>query len=226
MNFLNDIGDMMSGGKLVPQSGPPPYGEPLGGAVCDDVTTLAIQERAISFTGEDFDVVNVDTNQNFCRVRGAMLHLPGKDKMKIKTEDGDVAATLDRKLMAITPTYDILRGDGGDKIGWLEKAPVALTDTFLFHVEGEPHIGPFKPPAAYRLEGDFMDRRFVMKNNEDQVVAKVTMDRLIEFDAFDHYQVQVTKGMDPILVIACACAIDEEFDEEHKKRREEREKNQ
>jgi hypothetical protein len=30
--------------------------------------------------------------------------------------------------------------------------------------------------------------------------------------------------MDPIMVIACACAIDEEFDEEHKNRREEREK--
>jgi hypothetical protein len=26
--------------------------------------------------------------------------------------------------------------------------------------------------------------------------------------------------MDPILVVACACAIDEEFDEEHKKKRE------
>jgi uncharacterized protein YxjI len=224
MNFLSDIGDMMSGGKLVPQSEAPPYGEPLGGAVCDDETTLAIQERAISFTGEDFDVVNVETNQNFCRVRGAMLHLPGKDKMKIKTANGIVAATLDRKLIAFTPTYDILRGDSGDKIGWLEKAKIALPDTFLFYVEGEGGIGPFKPPAAYRLEGDFLDRRFVMKNSKDQVVAKVTMDQLIEFDAFNHYQVQVTKGMDPILVIACACAIDEEFDEEHKKRREEREK--
>jgi uncharacterized protein YxjI len=224
MNFLNDIGDMMSGGKLVTQSGSPPYGEPLGCAVCDDLTTLAIQERAISFTGEDFDVVNIETNQNFCRVRGAMLHLPGKDKMKIKTANGDVAATLDRVLMALTPTYDIMRGDSGDKIGWLEKAKIALTDTFSFHVEGEGGVGPFKPPAAYRLEGDFSDRRFVMKNSEDQVVAKVTMDRLVEFDAFNHYQVQVAKGMDPILVIACACAIDEEFDEEHKKRREEREK--
>jgi uncharacterized protein YxjI len=224
MNFLNDIGDMMSGGKLVTQSGSPPYGEPLGGAVCGGLTTLAIQERAISFTGEDFDVVNIETNQNFCRVRGAMLHLPGKDKMKIKTDNGAVAATLDRKMMALTPTYDILRGDSGDKIGWLEKAKIALTDTFLFHVEGAGGFGPIKPAAAYRLEGDFSDRRFVMKNSEDQVVAKVTMDRLVEFDAFNHYQVQVAQGMDPILVVACACAIDEEFDEEHKKRREEREK--
>jgi uncharacterized protein YxjI len=213
MNFLNDIGDMMSGGKLVPQSGSPPYGEPLGGTVCDDLTTLAIQERAISFTGEDLDVVNIETNQNVCRVRGAMLHLPGKDKMKIKTANGDGAATLDRKLMAFTPTCDILRGDSGDKIGWLEKATIVLADTFLFHVEGEGGVGPF----AYRLEGDFSDRRFVMKNSDDQVVAKVTI-----WCLYNHYQVQEAKGMDPILVIACACAIDEEFDEEHKNRREER----
>ena len=112
------------------------------------------------------------------------------------------------------------------KIGWLEKAGVALTDTFEFHVEGAGGVGPFKPPAAYKLEGDFLDRRFVMKNERGEVVAKVTMDQLIEFDAFNHYQVQVAEGMDPVLVVTCACAIDEEFDEEHKKRKEERERQQ
>ena len=225
MNFLNDIGEMMSGGKLVPQTQPLPFGTPLATRPSER-QTLAIQERAISFTGEDFDVYDLQANRPFCRVRGAMLHLPGKDKMKLKTNDGIVRATLDRKLIALTPTYDILRGDSGEKIGWLEKATIAFTDTFLFHVEGGGGFGPFKPAPAYKLEGDFLDRRFVMKNEKGEVVAKVTMDQLIEFDAFNHYQVQVAEGMDSILVIACACAIDEEFDEEHKKRREQREKNE
>ena len=57
----------------------------------------------------------------------------------------------------------------------------------------------------------------------DQVVAKVRMDGLVQFDAFNHYQVQVAPGMDAVLVIAAACAIDEEFDEEHKERKKERE---
>jgi uncharacterized protein YxjI len=165
MNMFNDIGDFMSGEKLVSQTGNSlPYGAALGQPFTDgDSRTLAIvQERAISFTGEDFDIFDVDGNQPYCRVRGAMLHLPGKDKMRIKSSDGAVCATLDRKAMTMTPTYDILRGDSGDKIGWIEKAKIALTDTFEFHAEQEGGFGPFKPPAAYKLEGDFLDRRFVM----------------------------------------------------------------
>jgi uncharacterized protein YxjI len=217
-NLLDDFGDIMSGGKFVPQTQALPYGEPLGKRFPKELKTFAIQERAISFTGEDFDIFDLDENQPFCKVRGAMLHLPGKDKMCLRTADGTLAATLDRKLVALTPTYDILRGDR-EKIGWLEKEKIALTDTFSFHLEGGG-FGPFKPPPAYKLEGDFLDRRFVMKNQKGQVVAKVTKDQIIEFDGFNHYQVRVAEGMDATLVIACACAIDEEFDEEHKKRKE------
>lgn len=219
-NLFTDMGDMMTGGKLIPQTHPPVYGTPLGGddTLSDQLRTLAVQERAISFTGEDFDIQDLDNNESYCKVRGAMMHLPGKDKMKVFLQ-GDHVATLDRKLIAITPTYDILRGDG-EKIGWIEKATIALTDTFEFHAECAPHFGPIKPPAAYKLEGDFLDRRFVMKSDKGETVAKITMDRLIEFDAFDHYQIRIAPGMDPVLVVACACAIDEEFDEEHKKKRE------
>ncbi len=218
-NIFTDIGDALSGGKLVDQTGVSlAYGSPLGEPF-ESRRRLAIQERAISFTGEDFDIFDLDGNTPYCRVRGAMLHLPGKDKMRI-TCDGHVCATLDRKLIALTPTYDIYRGPLGEKIGWLEKAGVALTDTFEFHAQQEGGFGPFKPPAAFKLEGDFLDRRFAMKNSKGEVVAKVTKDQIIEFDQFNHYQIDLAPGMDPILVVACACAIDEEFDEEHKKRKE------
>jgi len=223
MNILSDVGDFLTGGKLQPQTEPLVYGEPLGGQETvssddGDIRTFAVQERAISFTGEDFDIYDLDNNEPYCCVRGAMMHLPGKDKMRISINDNHVA-TLDRKLMAITPTYDILRGRTGEKIGWLEKATIALTDTFEFYAENNPHFGPIKLPPSYKLEGDFLDRRFIMKNSNGEAVAKITKDRLIEFDQFDHYQIRIAPGMDPILVIACACAIDEEFDEEHKKRR-------
>jgi uncharacterized protein YxjI len=231
-NFLDDIGAIMSGGKLEAQdSSSLPYGKPLGRCIDDSVTTLAIQERALSFTGEDFDVYNANGNNNtpYCKVRGAMLHLPGKDKMRISSSAGGVVvASLDRKLISMTPTYDIYRGNDAEKIGWLEKAVVALTDTFVFHAEADQRraFGPFKPPAAYQLEGDFVDRNFVMKNAKGQVVAKVSKDSWVQFDAFNHYQIQIAPGMDPILVVACACAIDEEFDEEHEKKRKEKEQGQ
>ena len=216
MNLLSDLGDMLSGGKLVPQA--ELAHEPLG-PVSGREKILAIQERAISFTAEDFEIYDATANRPFCRVNGAMLHLPGKDKMNIKLSSGKRAATLDRKLVAMTPTYDILNADGV-KMGWIEKAVVALTDTFEVHLEGEGGFGPFKPPAAYKLEGDFIDRTFVMRNSKNEVVAKVNKDSWVQFDAFNHYQLQIAPGMDTVLVVACACAIDEEFDEEHKAKKE------
>lgn len=45
----------------------------------------------------------------------------------------------------------------------------------------------------------------------------------VQLDMMNHYQIQVAEGMDALLVAACVCCIDEEFDEEHQKRREERE---
>ena len=218
MKILSDVGDMLTGGKLVPQSSPLPHGDPLLPVSSTEIT-LAIQERLISWTSEDFDITNADGSP-YIRVRGAMLHLPGKDKMRLFDPNGECIAILDRKLMALKATYDVYRGD--EKIGWIDKKVMALTDTFEFYLESEKGgFGPFAAKAAYWLEGEFLDRQFVMKNRDGQVVAKVVKDRLIELDAMDHYQVRVAPGMDAALVVACACAIDEDLDEENQKKREE-----
>lgn len=224
MNLLDDLGDMvgLSGSKLEAQSSLPysPEFSPSC-SLSDNVRTFAVQERLLSFTGEDFDVADATNGSPFVRVRGAMMHLPGKDKMRLyDARSGEELLVLDRKLIAATPTYDIYRGGNfAEKIGWIEKKFISMTDTFDVYMEGKGGFGVtgiFKPPPAYRISGDFLDRNFVMKNNENQAVAKVSEDWIIEFDAFNHYQVQVAPGMDSILVLACLCAIDEEFDEEHK----------
>ena len=246
MNLLSDFGDLISGGKLAESSIQLPYRVPLSKmSISDEKRVLAVQERPLTFTGEDFDVFDVtaaaDTttrtttraNQEvlFAKVRGAMLHLPGKDKMRISVVGEEaVAAILDRKLVAMTATYDIYRSGGGgnEKMGWIEKEVVAFRDTFDVFMEGSGGaFGPFfKPPPAFKIEGDFMDRNFCMKNSENQVVAKISKDWIIEFDAFNHYQVQVAPGMDAVLVIACLCAIDEEFDEEHKEAKKKKDEGQ
>lgn len=227
-NLLEDIGDMMGMGSstLVAQSSLP-YDRPFCTDLScqNDVRTFAVQERLLSFTGEDFDVHDAFTNQPFVRVRGAMLHLPGKDKMRIRDsqDNNRELLELDRKLISATPTYDIYRGGGSEKIGWIEKKFISMTDTFDVYMEGKGGFGVtglFKPPPAYRITGDFLDRNFVFRNEENQVVARVSEDWIVEFDAFNHYQVQVAPGMDALLVIACLCAIDEEFDEEHKAKKE------
>mmetsp|Transcript_16006 Transcript_16006/g.18587 ORF Transcript_16006/g.18587 Transcript_16006/m.18587 type:complete len:284 (-) Transcript_16006:274-1125(-) len=226
MNFFTDIGDMMTGGSVGRENNLP-YSPPICGLHSIDeenIRTFAIKERGISFTGEDFDITDGDNNP-YANVRGALLHLPGKDKMRIKSvfegHDEEVCV-LDRVLMAVTPTYDIYRGGmNAEKIGWIEKKIVALTDTFDVYMEGKGGFGVtglFKPPPAYQISGDFIDRNFVVKNASGEIVAKVMKDGLIQFDMFNHYQVQVAPGMDAMFILACACAIDEEFDEEHQKK--------
>merc|ERR1712194_767077 len=101
--------------------------------------TFAIKERPLSFTGEDFDVVEITSaeEESFVRVRGAMLHLPGKDKMRVSSSaTGDKVLVMDRVLIAATPSYDLYRQDG-TKLGWMEKKLIALTDTFDVYMEGK-----------------------------------------------------------------------------------------
>jgi len=220
--MLPDFGEMLTGGKLEAETDLP--FSPL----CDTSSTsdrkrvFAIQERGLSFTGEDFDVFEGESGSSFAKCRGAMMHLPGKDKMKIRsTITDEETVVLDRVLMTATPTYDIYRGGGNrEKLGWIEKELISLTETFDVFMEGSG-FGVFKSPPAYRISGNFLEKNFVMKNGKGQVVAKVTKDSLIQFDSFNHYQVQVAPLMDAMLVIACACAIDEALDEENKEKKEE-----
>ena len=153
-----------------------------------------------------------------------MLHLPGKDKMRLSSSSsGETFVTMDRVLIAATPSYNLIRNDG-TKIGWIEKKLVSIMDSFDVYMEGKGGFGVtglFKPTPAYRIEGDFLDRNFSFKNEQGQIVARANMDGWIQFDGMNHYQVQVAEGMDALFVLSCVCCIDEEFDEEHQKRREE-----
>ena len=161
----------------------------------------------------------------FVRVRGAMLHLPGKDKMRVScSATGEQCVEMDRVMIAATPSYDLYRSDG-TKIGWIEKKLISFMDTFDVYMEGKGGFGVtglFKPTPAYRIEGDFLDRNFSFKNEEGKIVARANMDGWVQLDIMNHYQIQVAEGMDALLALACVCCIDEEFDEEHQKRREER----
>ena len=113
------------------------------------------------------------------RVRGAMLHLPGKDKMRVSScATGEKCVVMDRVLIAATPSYDLYRNDG-TKIGWVEKKLISLMDCFDVYMEGKGGFGVtglFKPTPAYRIEGDFLDRNFIFKNEEGKVVARANMD--------------------------------------------------
>jgi len=230
MNIL----DIFTGGAITQLSPQDPSNPPLrilcpGSSASPDLLSYAISERPLSFTGEDFDVYCGSSLSH--RVRGAMLHLPGKDKMTLTDALTDsMSGAVERKLMALKPAYDIF-DHTGTKVGWMEKKIIGmgmLTDTFeVFNEFGKRGmIGALgQDPPVYTITGNFIDRNYVIRRcDNDEAVAKVCMDGLFQFDNFNHYQVQVAPGMDGVLVLACVCALDEEHDEEHQKRKEEEEK--
>jgi hypothetical protein len=125
-----------------------------------------------------------------------------------------------------TVGFAVYRGNKEEQIGWVEK----VEDNFHFF-PGERAAPPAedaeepsettaalpKPVAAFTLDGDFINRRFLMQNAKGENVAKVKKN-VIAFPAFDHYQVSIAPGMDPVLVLCCVCIIDEFLEEKIKDR--------
>ena len=142
--LFNFLGDLLSGPKLESERNLP-YDPPLCSELsCSPETkTFAIKEKPISFTGEDFDITEITNGheEEFVRVRGAMLHLPGKDKMRMTDcASNEEKVVMDRVLIAATPSYDLYRSDG-TKIGWMEKKLISLGDCFDVYMEGKGGFG-------------------------------------------------------------------------------------
>lgn len=51
---------------------------------------------------------------------------------------------------------------GAEKIGWIEKKVVSLTESFDIYMEGKGGFGPFKPPPAYEITGECDERKFII----------------------------------------------------------------
>lgn len=214
--YVDMAGELMSGGFLVPQTGPMVYGEHLSPAF-EEVKKFAIKERDLLII-QSFSVEGV--NGPYCKVSGLKLLISGRDTLNFYVADEQVAKV---ESWIGTPGFAIYRGDKEEQIGWVEK----VEDNFQFF-PGEKAAPPAeepsettaalpKPVAAFTLDGDFINRRFVMKNAKGESVAKVKKD-VIAFPAFDHYEVKITPGMDPVLVLCCVCIIDEFLEEKIKSR--------
>ena len=90
-------------------------------------------------SGEDFEVKS-PLGQVILRISGGnrlpIGGMPVWDRLTISTGSGASIAILDREMVAMTPTYDVLRPDGS-KFGRISKAMLGLTETFEFFLEGE-----------------------------------------------------------------------------------------
>ena len=219
-NLLSMVQELLTGGFLVPQTEPPTYGSPLGGdeSLFSEIESFAVQERSLIIT-EKFVVHGVDGP--YCLVKrrkGLKLLFSKTDRMRIYF-GGERVATLES--IKRSQSYGVRRGKTGEKIGVIEKTvDKNKKEKFIFYSTestANSEKAVTEPQAIYELSGDFIDRRFVMRNGKDKCVAKVKK-QLIAFPHFDHYVVRIAAGMDPLLVLACTCVIDNELDYEKKEK--------
>jgi len=209
------VGELTTGGFLVTQTEPPFYGTPLGGedSLHSEIKHLAVKERDLLIT-ESMDIHGTDGP--YCNVRGLTLRLMGTDTMKFYLQD-KLACTI--RNHRGSSGYSLYRGGiMGEKIGRIDNDgdgygfyPEAVTASTEFSESTK--LANAQPVAAYTLSGDFINRRFLMRNVKGKNVAKIKK-KIVAFPHFSHYTVRIAPGMDPILVLACLCVIDEDLEEQ------------
>ncbi|MFI1993531.1 LURP-one-related/scramblase family protein [Actinoplanes sp. NPDC020271] len=158
-----------------------------------------IRERFFAI-GDDFDVLDENGNKVY-RVDGKAFSL--RDKLVIENPDGDEVATVHRHLVALRPTYEV-------RIGGEEAAEVRknlftpFRDKFTIDVPGHDDL---------TMKGDLLDHEYVIELDGDEVAAVSKRWLTVR----DTYAVQITSGVDPLLIICSVLALDLAMEREAEK---------
>ena len=129
-------------------------------------------------------------------VDGKLLSL-GR-RLEIKDMAGHVLATIQQRLIALLPVFDIHLPDHVDVT--ISKRISLLTDRLKIDVPG---------PGDLIVHGDIFHHEYNIEQN-GRDVARVSKRWVSLVDA---YGVEVEEGVDPLLILASAVVIDELLDE-------------
>ncbi|GIE97670.1 hypothetical protein Ari01nite_51350 [Paractinoplanes rishiriensis] len=150
-----------------------------------------IRERFFAI-GDDFDVLDEHGTK--------VLHVDGKvfsPRGRLVIEDpasGDEVASVHRHLVALRPTYEIRIG--GEKAAEVRKKLFTpFREKFTIDVPG---------PDDLEMKGNLLDHEYVIEQ-DGREVAQVSKRWLTIRDT---YAVEVASGVEPLLIIASALALD------------------
>nr|WTA65492.1 LURP-one-related family protein [Micromonospora sp. NBC_00855] len=161
---------------------------------------FVIRERFFSI-GDDFDVLDEHGAKVF-HVDGKVLSV--RNKVVIEDASGQEVATLHRHLVALRPTYEIRIG--GEKAAEVRKKLLTpFRDKFTIDVPG---------PDDLEMKGDLLDHEYVIERDGTEVAAVSKRWLTIR----DTYAVQVTAGVDPLLIIGSVLALDLALNRDKKKK--------
>jgi uncharacterized protein YxjI len=159
-----------------------------------------IRERFFSI-GDDFDVLDEHGTK--------VLHVDGKvfsvrNKVVIEDLDGNEVASVHRHLVALRPTYEI--SIGGEKAAEVRKKLFTpFREKFTIDVPG---------PDDLEMKGNLLDHEYVIEQGGEEVAAVSKRWLTIR----DTYAVQVSAGIDHLLIIGAVLALDLALEREEEKK--------
>jgi uncharacterized protein YxjI len=157
-----------------------------------------IRERFFRL-GEDSDITD-ESGRPVLHVDGKMLSL--RDRLVLHDPDGREVAEVQRKLIALRPTYEI--SIGGEKAAKVRK--------HFFTPFRERLTIDIPGPDDLEMEGDLLDHEFTVRRGE-QTVATVSKRW---FSIRDTYAVEVAPGENDLLILASVLALDLAEDRERR----------
>jgi uncharacterized protein YxjI len=147
--------------------------------------------------GED-SVITDDAGTPRFQVDGKLFSL--HDRLLMRDMAGNEVAEIHRKLLALTPTYEIERK--GVEVEMRKQLFSPFIDRYTIDVPG---------PDDLAVEGNLFEHEYTFRRG-GQVVATVSK-QWISLTAT--YGVEVASGEDDVLILACVLALDLAEDREH-----------
>jgi uncharacterized protein YxjI len=148
--------------------------------------------------GEDSSIMN-DAGQPVFEVEGKVLSL--HDRLIVRDLAGNEVANVHRRLISLTPTYEIDRG--GETLATFRKHFFSpFVDRFTVDIPG---------PDDLEMTGSLFEHEYTI-SRAGQVVAVVSKHW---FSLTETYGVDIAPGQDDPLILACVLALDLAEDREH-----------
>jgi uncharacterized protein YxjI len=157
-----------------------------------------IRERFFRL-GEDSEITD-DQGRSVLVVDGKVLSL--RDRLVLRDPEGREVAQVQRKLVALRPTYEI--SAGGQEVAEVRKHFFTpFGDRFTIDIPG---------PGDLEMEGNLFDHEFTIRRG-GQTVATVSKRW---FSLRDTYAVDVAQGEDDLVILASVLALDLAEDRERR----------
>ena len=149
--------------------------------------------------GEDSEITD-ESGRTVFKVDGKVLTL--RDRLVIRDAAGREVAGVQRKLIALHPTYEI--AIGGERAAQVRKHFFTpFRDRYTIDIPG---------PDDLEMSGNIFDHEFTIKQGGD-VVATASKRW---FSLRDTYGVEIADGSDPTLILTAVLALDLAQEREHK----------